>query len=171
MRSDQARDMAAYNQWMNQRLYGVCAELSDEERRRDRGAFFKSIHGTLNHLLLADKVWLGRFLGEPFRVAGLDQELHQDFAELRHAREETDEVILGWAEGLSDQVLSGTLRYTAITQNPVPRRCEMWLAVAHFFNHQTHHRGQLTTLLSQAGKDVGVTDLLWLPQALERNAG
>ncbi|HZD53893.1 MAG TPA: DinB family protein [Woeseiaceae bacterium] len=170
MRTEQARDMAAYNQWMNRRLYSVCGELSDAERRQDRGAFFRSIHGTLNHLLLADKVWLGRLFGEPFHVESLDQELYEDFGELRRAREETDEQILRWADGLTDDDLSGTLRFTRIS-DPAPQTCEMWLAVAHFFNHQTHHRGQLTTLLSQCGEDYGVTDLMRLPQAVERNAG
>ena len=170
MRAVQAREMAAYNQWMNRRLYAVSAELSDAERREDRGAFFKSVHGTLNHPLLADKVWLGRFLGEPFRVASLDQELYHDFAELERVREQTDEQIVQWAHNLTDEDLEGTLRYTSIV-NPEPRNYDMWLAVAHFFNHQTHHRGQLTTLLNQFGKDFGVTDLILLPRAAERRAG
>lgn len=169
MRTQQVCHMAGYNQWMNGRLYAVCAELSDGERRQDRGAFFKSIHGTLNHLLLADKVWLGRFFGQPFHVDSLDQELYHDFEELTSAREETDEQILQWADHLTDDALSGTLSFTSISK-PVPRTCEMWLLVTHFFNHQTHHRGQLTTLLSQCGKDVGVTDLLWFPGTAERNA-
>lgn len=169
MRIEQTRDMAAYNQWMNKRLYSVCAELSDVERCKNRGVFFKSIHGTLNHLLLADRVWLGRFFGKPFPIDRLDQELYHDFDELRQAREKTDEKILQWAAALTDESLAGTLRYTSIA-NPAPRKYEMWLAVTHFFNHQTHHRGQLTAVLSQCGKDYGVTDLIWLPQVLERNA-
>lgn len=169
MRAEHAREMAAYNQWMNSRLYGVAAELSDAERRADRGAFFKSVHGTLNHLLLADKVWLGRFLGQPFRVRSLDQELYHDFDELTGVRAETDEQIIRWAQDLTDDVLAGTLSYTSIV-NPEPRTYEMWLVVAHFFNHQTHHRGQLTTLLSQFGKDFGVTDLIQLPRTGRRHA-
>ncbi|HEY8521276.1 MAG TPA: DinB family protein [Gammaproteobacteria bacterium] len=161
--------MAAYNEWMNGRMYAVCAELPDDERRRDRGAFFKSIHGTLNHLLLADKVWLGRFLGEPFAVKSLDQELFHDFEELRGARAETDRQIVEWAATLTDEVLAGPLHYVTIS-NPAPRSVEMWLAVTHFFNHQAHHRGQLTALLSQCGKDYGVTDLLALPEAILRSA-
>src|SRR3546814_16150933 len=98
MHIEQAKDMAAYNQWMNSRLYSACSELSDVERRKDRGAFFKSIHGTLNHLLLADKIWLGRFLGAPIQVNGLDQELYHDFAALRHAKEATDRNILQWVD-------------------------------------------------------------------------
>jgi uncharacterized damage-inducible protein DinB len=169
VRAAHTREMAAYNQWMNSRLYVVAGELSDAERRADRGAFFKSVHGTLNHLLLADKVWLGRFLGQPFRVGSLDQELYHDFDELTGARAETDEQIIRWAQHLTDDVLAGTLSYTSIV-NPEPRTCEMWLVVAHFFNHQTHHRGQLTTLLSQFGKDFGVTDLIQLPRTAERSA-
>ena len=170
MRAEQAQLMAAYNEWMNSRLYTVCRELSDVERRQDRAAFFKSIHGTLNHLLLADKVWLGRFLGEPFHVEALDQELFHDFEELERARNEADRRILQWAATLTDEILEDTLRYTSIS-NPAPRTCEMWLAVTHFFNHQTHHRGQLTAMLGQCGKDYGVTDLIALPQETKRNAG
>lgn len=169
MRAQQARDMASYNQWMNQRLFSVCAELSDSEGRRDRGAFFKSIHGTLNHLLLADRIWLGRFFGRPYHVHRLDEELYRDFDELRRERDRTDDEIVRWAATLTDQLLAGTLRYTSVV-NPAPRTYEMWLAVAHFFNHQTHHRGQLTALLSQCGKDYGVTDIIRLPQVLERNS-
>lgn len=169
MLAAQARDMASYNRWMNERLYEVCAELSDADRKQDTGAFFKSIHGTLNHLLLGDKVWLGRFMCAPFTPQGLDQELYKEFEDLRKARIETDEIIMDWANALTDKDLAGELQYTSIV-NPAPRRYEMWLAVAHFFNHQTHHRGQLTVLLSQFGKDYGVTDLIWLPEVVERNA-
>ncbi len=164
----QARDMAAYNRWMNERLYDICAELSDEERKQDKGAFFSSIHGTLNHLLVGDKVWLGRFTDSPFALSSLDQELHTDFDALRQDRKATDARIEDWASSLTDESLQGVLEYTSVV-NPQPRRYEMWLAVAHFFNHQTHHRGQLTTLLNQAGQDCGVTDLIWLPEAVERN--
>lgn len=168
MHANLARDLATYNQWMNQRLYAVCAELSDAERRQDRGVFFKSIHGTLNHLLVGDRVWLSRFQGTQFRPRGLDEELYADFEELRRERERTDGDIVGWATSLTDEALAGQLRFTTIV-NPAPRTYEMWVAVAQFFNHQTHHRGQLTALLSQCGKDYGVTDLIWLPQVRARN--
>lgn len=167
MHVEQARVMAEYNQWMNERLYALCAELTDAERRADRGAFFRSIHGTLNHVLLADRVWLGRFTDEPFHVSGLDQELYRDFDALRAARQEMDTTILRWVDSLSDDLLAGELRYTSLV-NPQPRRYVYWLAVAHFFNHQTHHRGQVTTLLSQLGRDCGVTDLIWLPRVVEQ---
>lgn len=162
MFTEQTKAMASYNGWMNQRIYTECAKLSDSERKKDCGAFFKSIHGTLNHILLGDKVWLGRFLGEPFQVSGLDAELHSDFERLRADRLATDGAIIDWAQSLTDADLAGTLEYISIA-HPTPRKCQMWLAVAHFFNHQTHHRGQITTLLSQCGLDCGVTDLIALP--------
>lgn len=169
MLAKQANDMASYNCWMNEKLYAACTQLSDEQRKRDCGAFFKSIHGTLNHLLLADKIWLGRFVGQPYAATRLDIELHEDFDALRMDREVEDARILQWAGALTNDVLVGELRYNSVV-NPAPRKYEMWVAVTHFFNHQTHHRGQVTTLLSQMGVDVGVTDFLMLPDVVERNA-
>jgi len=154
--------MARYNQWMNGKVYDCCAELSDEDRKRDMGAFFKSIHGTLNHLLLADRIWMGRFTGTPFQVKALDQELYADFKILRKEREAEDKRIIEWIASLSPQAVEADLVYTSMV-NPEPRRYPLWFALSHFFNHQTHHRGQITTLLSQLGVDVGVTDLIWLP--------
>jgi len=167
MLAKQAQTMAAYNRWMNEKLYAACAELSDAERKLDRKAFFGSIHGTLNHLLLADRVWFGRFIGRPFKVDRLNQELYADFAELRAERSLTDQDIEGWTHGLTDEQLAGKLKYTSIV-NPAPRVYDLWVCVTHFFNHQTHHRGQVTALLSQCGKDYGVTDLIALPEIAER---
>jgi uncharacterized damage-inducible protein DinB len=155
------RRMARYNRWMNDKLYGCCEGLTDAQRKEDVGAFFKSIHGTLNHLLLADRVWMGRFTGSPFAVRSLAQELYADFGELRAERARTDGQIIAWTDALREADLDGTLAYTSIV-NPAPRTEAMDLAVTHFFNHQTHHRGQLTTLLSQRGIDPGVTDLMWM---------
>lgn len=168
MLAQQAQNLAAYNEWMNSRLYAVCAELDDTQRRRDMGAFFKSVHGTLNHILLADELWMARFRGETYTPQGLDQELFHDFAELRQARQIMDEKILSWAGSLTDDLLAGKLSYTSVV-NPQTRTYDMGLAVTHFFNHQTHHRGQLCTLLSQLGKNYGVTDLIWLPQVVTSN--
>jgi uncharacterized damage-inducible protein DinB len=88
--SEYCQTMAAYNQWMNQKLYAVCAEIPDAERKQDRGAFFKSIHGTLNHLLYGDRAWLGRFTSQPFATKVIGQELYSNFAELRQERERTE---------------------------------------------------------------------------------
>lgn len=166
MRAEQARLQARYNTWMNEKLYAACATLSDEERKRDRGAFFGSIHGTLNHLLLADSVWMGRFEGKPFAFKSLDQELYASFDELKAQRASLDERIQRWADGLTDAALEAQLPFTsAITkQSYAPK---LWKIVAHFFNHQTHHRGQLTALLSQARVGYGITDLFLLPGVLD----
>ncbi|HSS65531.1 MAG TPA: DinB family protein [Gammaproteobacteria bacterium] len=155
--------MARYNRWMNERIYACCAELSDAARKKDRGAFFESIHGTLNHIVLGDLLWLGRFKGEPFTdFSGLDDELYPDFGDLQAARRRIDAEILEFIDALDEARIAGELRYTTVV-NPAPRVSPFWLALMHFFNHQTHHRGQVTTLLSQAGIDPGVTDLMWLP--------
>lgn len=158
-----ARAMASYNRWMNKRIYDACSTLSDEERKRNAGAFFKSIHGTLNHLLLGDRIWMGRFTNRPFGFKSFDQELYSDFAQLRAEREKDDNGIIAWAESLTEDDLSRKLSYTSAV-NPQPREYPFWFAVTHFFNHQTHHRGQVTTLLSQRSIDAGVTDLIWLPE-------
>ena len=163
---DFVRTMARYNRWQNRSIYGAAGTLADAQRKANRGAFFGSIHGTLNHLLLADSVWIGRFEGKPFAFTSLDQELYSSFDELRAQRTQLDERIRRWADGLTDAALEAKLPFTsAITkQSHTPT---LWKIVAHFFNHQTHHRGQLTALLSQAHVDYGVTDLFLLPGALD----
>lgn len=158
-----ARTMASYNRWMNERLYALCADLGDAERKRDRGAFFKSVHGTLNHLLYGDRAWMSRFLGRDLGWNGPADELYGDFEELRAARAALDHLIEDWAAGLQERWLAADFTYTSRIDGRT-RTLPAWLLVTHLFNHQTHHRGQLTTLLSQLGVDVGVTDLPWLPQ-------
>lgn len=157
-----AQTMAAYNAWMNDNLYRACGKLTDAQRKKDTGAFFKSIHSTLNHLLLADRVWMGRFLDQPFKAASLDQELYASFEDLGAERRKTDTAIKAWAASLNEETLAATLHYTPMT-NPQPRTMPLALAVMHFFNHQAHHRGQVSTLLMQAGVDPGVTDLAAMP--------
>ena len=155
--------MARYNRWMNGRVYACCAGLSDEERKEDRGAFFGSIHGTLNHIILADLLWMGRFKGEPFTAfSGLDDELYADFEAMQKARARMDAEIQEFVDSLDDTRIAGELHYTSVV-NPAPRVSPFWFALLHFFNHQTHHRGQVTALIFQAGLDPGVTDLMWLP--------
>jgi uncharacterized damage-inducible protein DinB len=155
------RAMSNYNRAMNARLYECCASLSDDQRKRDVGAFFQSIHGTLNHLLLGDRLWAGRFVGKPFSIHSLAQELYSDFTDLRAERERTDEVIVEWANGLTAADLASDLSYT--TQDGRRRQVPLWFAITHFFNHETHHRGQVTALLSQFDVDPGVTDLITFP--------
>jgi uncharacterized damage-inducible protein DinB len=154
---------ARYNRWMNEKLYAAAAALSDETRKRDLGAFFKSIHGTLNHLLLADRVWLARFTGVSVKagfmgpgIRSLDQELYSDFAELRRERTLTDDELSSWVSSLTHEKLAAPLVYN---RSGAKQECPLWWTVAHVFNHQTHHRGQITTLLTQQGHDLGSTDL------------
>jgi uncharacterized damage-inducible protein DinB len=166
MRAEQARLLAAYNASLNGQLYGCCATLPDGQRKRDCGAFFRSIHGTLNHLLLADSVWMGRFEAKPFAIKSLDQELYANFDELHAHRSEMDARINRWAGGLTETALDAKLEFTSVLTKRT-HTATLWKVVAHFFNHQTHHRGQLTTLLSQVGIDYGATDLLLMPQVLD----
>ena len=154
--------MARYNRWMNERLYALCAGLDDDERKRDRGAFFGSIHGTLNHLLWGDLMWLGRFLDAPCTAPAFGAAMFADFAELAGEREATDRKILDWAGNVTPAWLEGTLVYTSRVDGRT-RELPRAVAAVHLFNHGTHHRGQLTTLIKQAGRDPGVTDLPWLP--------
>jgi uncharacterized damage-inducible protein DinB len=154
--------MNRYNRWMNGNLLEACSALSDAERKADRGAPFRSIHGIWNHLLLCDRAWLLRFRGEPVPYTSLDQELCTDWEELKLERATTDDAIDSWVAGLSDETLAGELRFTPMS-NPTPMVMPMRIVALHLFNHQTHHRGQITALLEQAGGDCGVTDLARMP--------
>lgn len=155
--------MATYNRWMNSKIYEVCGELSDAELKMDRGAFFKSIHSTLNHILVGDKLWLGRLTATPFVVNSLAQELCQNFDELLQERIDTDRVIDEWAHKLTNDTLLKRFEYTTMV-DPQKQTKELWLCVTHLFQHQIHHRGQITTMLYQIGKDCGSTDLVSMPE-------
>jgi uncharacterized damage-inducible protein DinB len=155
MHVENARAYAGYNQWMNDKLYALAAELSDEARKRDLGAFFGSLHGTLHHILVADRVWLSRFEGTTLTQ---DPSLANDFDKLRAARKIEDERILKFADALTEAKMTADFSYKNMRGDPFSH--PLWWAVSHAFNHQTHHRGQATTLLMQLGKDPGVTDLI-----------
>ena len=167
--------MSAYNGWMNRKLYDAAAALPQDELARGRGAFFGSILGTLNHLLAADTIWLQRFAAHPVqsaawqalapvraldKPAGLDAALFTALAPMAAHRARLDGVIAAWAEALTEADLDLVLSYTRMNGETLSK--PLFSVLMHFFNHQTHHRGQATTLLSQAGVDVGVTDLLAL---------
>jgi uncharacterized damage-inducible protein DinB len=172
MRCDHVRLMAGYNQWMNSRLYESAGRLPDSALKEDRGAFFHSVLGTLNHLAVADTIWLKRFAMHPARhvalepartlsaPSALDQMLFPDLAQLAAYRAMLDKLILAWAAELQETDLDHVLHY-ANTRGVVSDK-SFFSLLMHFFNHQTHHRGQATTLLSQAGVDIGVTDLIAL---------
>lgn len=152
--------LARYNRWMNEKLYALAATLSDEERRRPMGAFFGSIHATLNHVLLGDRIWLSRLAaGEMPTFTSMADELFADFEELRRERALTDGAIERFVASLDDAKLAATVDYRT---KRGPSSHPLWYAVTHLFNHQTHHRGQVTTLFMQLGRDPGVTDLIAL---------
>jgi uncharacterized damage-inducible protein DinB len=155
--------MAQYNAWMNSRIYAMCASLPEAELHKDRGAFFKSIYATLNHIAYGDLAYLSRFTGDPSAVPELGSDLFVTFDRLRAERTALDQRILAWAESLSSSWLAETLTYTSKIDGKT-RTVPRWMLVTHMFNHQTHHRGQVTTLLSQMGLDVGSTDIPAMPQ-------
>lgn len=138
---------AGYNAWCNERLYAAATKQSDADYRADRGAFFKSMNGTLNHLLVGDRIWMRRFTGKGDVPASLDATLYDDFAALRAARRSEDAGISRYVESLNDDDLGRKIRYRTLSN---PADIEQVLAPArdHFFNHQTPHSGQAHALLS-----------------------
>lgn len=164
--------LATYNQWMNSKVYEAAGHLSTNDLAKDRGAFFGSILGTLNHILVGDTIWLKRFAIHPScatslrkvadlpKPTSLDQIVFDDFGRLSEHRNWLDQRIIDWIAGLSDSDLDFVLSYRNSKGVAANKRYSS--LVLHFFNHQTHHRGQVSTLLSQAGEDIGVTDLLAL---------
>jgi uncharacterized damage-inducible protein DinB len=138
---------AGYNAWCNERLYAAAATVSDADYRADRGAFFKSLHGTVNHLLVGDRIWMRRFTGVGEMPPSLDAILYYDFEALGAARRSEDALIGHYVARLSESDLAGTLRYRTVVR-PVDIVQPLTPALDHFFDHQTHHRGQANALLS-----------------------
>ncbi|TXH80844.1 MAG: damage-inducible protein DinB [Rhizobium sp.] len=153
------RMLADYNRWANAELYDAAAQLSDAELHDDRGAFFGSLHGTLNHLLVTDRLWMHRFSGTGEAPAALGVVLHGDLAGLRTAREAEDRRIINWIEALDERTLAADITYTSVLR-PGAITHPLHLAIAHMFNHHTHHRGQCHTILTSMGKPSLVLDLL-----------
>jgi uncharacterized damage-inducible protein DinB len=141
---------AKYNSWANERLFAAAARLSDADYRRDGGAFFGSVHRTLNHLLVTDRIWLKRFTGEGGTYDALDIVPFDDLPALRAARIAEDARIVGWIDGLANEAFGSIVRYRALT-NPTEVAQPLASALAHLFNHQTHHRGQVHALLTAFG--------------------
>ena len=160
---------AAYNRWANEHIYATCALLDDADYRRDLGAFFRSVHGTLNHLLLVDQLWLDRLCGHAPAFTGLDTELYADFTALRTARIEADAAIGAYIATLDATALAQSLCFTSfVTRRTM--RMPRWVALTQLFNHQLHHRGQVTALLARIGVDYGDIDLIWMPGVDTNNA-
>ena len=155
--------MADYNTWMNNKIYEICAGFSESELFEDRGAFFGSIFHTLNHLVYSDLAFMSRFTGIPSSVPTLHQEMASNFSALRELRASIDKRIVRWSNELSTEYLEEDQSYRSMVDGKV-RTMPRWLLITHMFNHQTHHRGQLTTLLSQSGIDFGSTDIPFMPK-------
>lgn len=159
-----------YNAWANSRIYDAAARLSREQYRADRGAFFKSVHGTLNHLLVTDRIWMKRFTGEGETPDRLDAILFETLEELRAAREAEDRRIIQWVEGLDDRRTAGTIKYRRVS-SPEEFEQQLSLALAHWFNHQTHHRGQVHALLTGLVGKAPELDLLYFQRLSAKPTG
>jgi uncharacterized damage-inducible protein DinB len=164
---DYVRMMAAYNAEMNRRLYEAAANLTDDDRRLDRGGFWHSIHGTLAHLYWGDCQWMSRFDGweKPDMPIRHSAEMIEDFDELRARRVRADANIEAWAARIDSAWLAEDLVWFSGAAQREMRRAKGKLLV-HFFNHQTHHRGQAHAMLTACGQQTGDTDLfLVVPDA------
>lgn len=159
---DYCQMMARYNAWMNDKLFTLCGDLPEADLHRDRGAYFRSIYQTLNHIAYGDLAFLSRFTGRPAVVPELGIDLFGGFAALHRERLALDDRMLDWAGSLTPAWLVEPLTYTSKADGK-SRTLPRWVLVAHLFNHQTHHRGQITTLLTQMGLDIGSTDIPFMP--------
>lgn len=155
--------MTDYNRWMNERLFALCRTMENADRKRDAGAFFGSIHGTLNHILYGDLSFMSRFTGTPSVIPDLGVDLREDFEDLWVARSSLDKRMCTWSATLDEGWLAEELTYTSKVDG-VTRTVPRWVLVTHMLNHQTHHRGQITTILSQMGLDIGTTDIPFMPR-------
>ena len=149
-----------YNAWANTRLYDAAATLGEEQYRADRGAFFKSVHGTLNHLLATDRIWMQRFTGTGTAPDRLDAILFETLEELRAAREAEDRRIVDFVDALDDARIAGSIRYRRVSTPEVFKQ-PLAPALAHWFNHQTHHRGQVHGLFTRLVGQAPELDLLF----------
>lgn len=151
------RMLARYNKTANERLFAVCAELSSIDLYSSRQSSFGSIHGLLNHVLLGDRIWLARFKGGGEVTPPLNTILYEEFEALRTARAEQDELVVKFFDEADDELMSRSFPY--VNNQGKPYVEEASVAIAHFFNHQTHHRGQIHTLVAQSGLKSPSLDL------------
>jgi len=161
--------MAEYNQWMDSKIYAVCIDIPDDLRKKDMGAFFKSVHSTLNHIYYGNLAWIERLRDNTFTPRQIGVDLYDDFKELKEAQEKMDSDIIDWADSLTQEKLNQTFDYVSNVENFI-RQLPVWVLATHMFNHQTHHRGQVTTLIKQLGYEPGITDIPWLPSLQDYSA-
>jgi uncharacterized damage-inducible protein DinB len=162
--SDYVRLMAGYNRWQNDSLFATTDTLTDAARRQDRGAFFSSIHGTLSHLIWADAIWMHRFAGTPKPPGGIKDSpsLVDDWADLAAQRIALDATIITWAGTVGNDWLRANMTwFSGAAGREVTK--PNWFLTTHFFNHQTHHRGQIHAMLTAAGAKPDDTDLFFMP--------
>lgn len=163
--SDFVHQMARYNRWQNGLMYAAADSLSDAQRRQECGAFFGSLHTTLAHILWADRVWMHRFAGTPATSPADDQgrgSTYSDWTKLVSERQAFDQEILSWAGTVSDDWLKADFSWSNLAGTRTAT-LQAWKLVSHFFNHQTHHRGQAHALLTRFGAATEDTDLFLMP--------
>lgn len=164
--------MAEYNSWMNEKIYSICKQIPHEKLHQNLGAFFLSIIGTLNHILVADIIWLKRFSDHPKNYSSLDyirsikkphslnQIIYDRIEDLTLEREKIDQIIKDFILEITEEDLENSFSYKNMKGEHFNKKFSY--IILHFFNHQTHHRGQVSTLLSQLNLELGITDLLVL---------
>ncbi|CAN7168098.1 DinB family protein [Rhizobium sp. LjRoot98] len=147
---DHYKMFADYNRWANRLVYEAAGKLDDAQYRENKGAFFGSLHATLNHVLSADRIWMKRFTGSGEAPKTLDGILFDNFTALSAARAAEDDRIVAFIAGLSEDALAGRFTYTPVS-TPAPVTQRLAPPLAHFFNHHTHHRGQCHMTLTALG--------------------
>ena len=161
--------LARYNVWANARLYDAARLMGEERYQHDAGAFFGSMHRTLNHILVADRIWMNRFTGEGPTYDRLDAVPCDGLETLATEREREDDRILAWVRSLDDDALGANFTYTRVT-TPEPVMQRLVPALTHMFNHQTHHRGQAHMILTAQGLEAPALDLIYFHREAARAA-
>lgn len=154
------RELAAYNAWANTRLYGAATALPEGDWMRDLGAAFGGVGQTLNHIMVADLIWLSRFRGPASPPFALDHVLHDDPEELWAARRVLDRDVEAFVEGLSEAAIAAEFTYRTVTDRREVTQ-PLGPALAHLFNHQTHHRGQAHAMLTRLTGAAPALDLIY----------
>ncbi len=161
------RLMARYNKWANDRVSTVISAIDEADYMKPRDAFFGSIHGAVNHLLLVDRLWRGRMIGNPYPAAALNEIVCEDRKTFMHERDLENDIIIDFVDGLSSADIEGEFSYT--TYSGVDGTDKRRIVLAHMFNHATHHRGQVHALLTQVPSDPPPLDLIYFMR--DREAG